>query len=112
MDVVLTLLALVGHGFLWAAFFNRTHCTSLPRWIVSPLTVAAFAAAVWIPIGFEAWYLEGDLSLVGLAQQGLLGWLGGLYLGACWIGGGVDVVENVRPDRLVTIVEGTHPWPR
>ncbi len=28
-----------------------------------------------------------------------------------WIGGGVDVLENVRVDRLLTVVEGTHPVP-
>lgn len=96
MDVVLTLLALVGHLFLWAAFFNNTHSTSLPRWIMDPLTIAAFACAVLIPVGFEAWYLGGTLTLAGLAERGLLGWLAGLYLGACWIAGGVTVARWVR----------------
>ena len=96
MDVVLTLLALVGHGFLWAAFFNRTHCTSLPRWIVTPLTVAGFACAVWIPIGFEAWYLKGALTLEGLAERGRLGWLAGLYLVLCWVAGGATIAGWVR----------------
>jgi predicted MPP superfamily phosphohydrolase len=93
MVLALTLLALVGHGFLWAAFFNLTHYTSLPRWILIPLTVVGFAAAVLIPVGFEAWYLAGGLTPAGLAEQGPLGWLAGAYLALCWIAGGVTVTR-------------------
>ena len=92
MGLVLILLALVGHGYLWAAFFNHTHSTSLPRWIINPLTVAGFGCAVLIPVGFEAWYLAGSLTLAGLAGRGLVGWLAGAYLVVCWAAGGVTVV--------------------
>ena len=105
MYLVLMLLALVGHGFLWAAFFNLTHCTSLPRWIVAPLTVVGFAAAVLIPLAFEARYLAGGLAV--LAPRGPLGWTAGVYLVVCSIAGGVTVIRWVgrrvlgRPPALV-----------
>jgi len=59
--LVPVLFALLGHGFLWVALVNRSHGTAMPHSLCKPLTVAMFALAGGIPLGFAA----------GLATAGL-----------------------------------------
>ena len=86
MEFSLVLLALVGHAALWVAFFNRTHSTAMPRWLLRLVTVLAFACAVLIPPAFALWFILGGSSLQG-RQWLVLAWLGVLYLALCWIAG-------------------------
>jgi len=92
-DLVLLPLAVIGHGYLWAAFFNHTHSTALPRWIISPATAAGFACAVSIPVVLGVWLVRGELSLVVFDPAPPAVWLGRIYLAIAWIAGVVTVVR-------------------
>jgi hypothetical protein len=96
MQLVLLLLALLGHGYLWAAFFNYTHSTSLPRWITSPSTAAGFACTVSIPAAFFVWFPRGELGVIGLDEAPPAIWLGRLYLGVSLAAGAATTLRWVR----------------
>lgn len=86
MELVLLLLALVGHGFLWAAFFNHTHSTGWPRRIVDLMTDAGLACAVLIPVLFALHFGGVDIAAVNPGGGPILG-LARAYLAACWVAG-------------------------
>jgi len=92
-NLVLLLVAVIGHGYLWAAFFNHTHSTALPRWIISPSTAAGFACAVSIPVALGVWLVRGELSLVGFDAAPPTVWLGRIYLAIAWAAGVVTVLR-------------------
>jgi predicted MPP superfamily phosphohydrolase len=96
MILVLILLALVGHGFLWAAFFNYTHSAGMPRRLMNRLTSAGFACAVLIPLAFGGWLVRGGLATVGDQKASPLVWAACAYVGACWIAGTVAMVRWAR----------------
>lgn len=87
MELVLLLVALVGHAFLWASVFNHTHGSALPRWIVNPATVLGLAGAVLIPVAFAAWLARNGLAAALLGPWTPAAWVGRLYLGVCWVAG-------------------------
>jgi predicted MPP superfamily phosphohydrolase len=93
MELVLLLLALIGHGYLWAAFFNHTHSTALPRWIISPSTAVGFACTLLIPVAFFLWFPRSELGVLGLDDAPPAVWLGRLYLGVSLAAG---VVTTLR----------------
>jgi len=92
-DLVLLLPAVIGHGYLWAAYFNHTHSTALPRWIMDPLTAAGFACAVSIPVALGVGFVQGESSLVGFGPATLAMWLGRVYVVIAWIAGVVAAVR-------------------
>ncbi|MFC1597248.1 metallophosphoesterase, partial [Planctomycetota bacterium] len=95
MELVLVPLALLGHAFLWAAFFNHTHGAALPRWFLDPLTLVALALTVLIPVAFGGWFPTHGLDVVG--GHGVLGvWLARLYLGLCWIAAATTIARWLR----------------
>jgi predicted MPP superfamily phosphohydrolase len=96
MELVLLLPALVGHGFLWAAFFNHTHCTALPRWIVGPSTIAGLACTLLLPVAYAAWLVRGPFAFTAGAGWASAIWMGRFYLGACWVAGLVATIRWVR----------------
>jgi uncharacterized protein len=51
MELVLPLLALLGHAFFWIGLVNRMHAFGISRRIVKLLTIVFFACALLIPIG-------------------------------------------------------------
>ncbi len=87
MQLLLALLALLGHGFLWAAFFNHSHATAMSRRILDPLTLATLATAALLPIGLGSRSLRDGLPGAGPGDWSALGWIARLYLGACCIAG-------------------------
>jgi uncharacterized protein len=50
MNVLLLLVALLGHGFLWAGMINRLHALGLRRWFILGTTVAFLTCTAVIPI--------------------------------------------------------------
>ncbi|MFH1918647.1 MAG: metallophosphoesterase [Planctomycetota bacterium] len=95
MELVSLLLALVGHGFLWAAFFNHSHATGWPRWIVNAMTGAGLACAVLILAVFGLRFAGVDLAALN-PGGGPIFWLARLYLVACWIAGAATVALWLR----------------
>lgn len=91
--LVVLLPAAIGHGYLWAAFFNHVHSTALPRWIINPATAAGFACAVSIPVAWVVGMVQSDLDLVGFAAASPIVWLGRVYVAVAWIAG---VVATLR----------------
>ncbi len=55
MTVLLLLLTLTGHGFLWIGLVNRLHATGLPRPFVKSTTFLMFLCGSLIPIGLGVW---------------------------------------------------------
>ena len=91
--MLLILLAVLGHAYIWVALVNRSHAVGWPQRWVHALTVAMFVLAAGIPgaitgaLFWQAgWALDEALgrldkhiwSLPGMAQA---------YLGACVVGG-------------------------
>jgi len=92
-DLVLLLPAVIGHGYLWAAYFNHTHSVPQPRWLMNASTAAGFACAVSIPVALGAGLVRGELDLLAVGPASPLGWLGRVYVAAAWMAG---VVATVR----------------
>jgi len=92
-DLVLLLPAVIGHGYLWAAYFNHTHSTPQPRWLMDASTAGGFACAVSIPVALGMGLVRGELDLVGLGPASAIVWLGRVYVAAAWMAG---VVATVR----------------
>ena len=47
--LLLLLLALLGHAFLWIGLVNRLHALGIRRWIIKLATLAFFLCAVLFP---------------------------------------------------------------
>lgn len=80
---LLTLLALLGHVFLWAGLINRLHGLGLPRRLVKSFMPCIAVALIAIPILVVLpWLVQGApgprLSGAGLENPGTL------YLVVCW----------------------------
>ena len=79
MELLLLLLALAGHGFLWIGLVNRLHAVGARRSIIQLATIGYFLCAVLIPIVIGWWYVsrfaadDGKLVLVIRA-----------YIVVCW----------------------------
>jgi predicted MPP superfamily phosphohydrolase len=119
MTFVLVLLALLGHGFLCAALFNRTHAVALKRRTLGAVTALGFAWALFIPAAFWLWFVWGvrsgrshavssgpdTIGRVAASDRTTtsgrpfslpLIWPARLYLGLCWLGGGVALARWVK----------------
>ncbi len=88
MDLLLLLLALAGHAFLWIGLVNRLHSLGLRRWVIHLLTDAFFLLAGVIPLGIAAWLYVRSPGRLAIAP-----WLAGggglnrvivVYTIACW----------------------------
>jgi uncharacterized protein len=77
MNVVLLLLALAGHAFLWIGLINRLHAIGMRRAIVKALTLVCFLCAAMIPLGGLAWY--------GSSSRGVASHVLGAYAVLCGI---------------------------
>ena len=93
MELLLALPALLGHAFLWAAFFNHTHGTALPRWFLEPLTIVALVLTVSIPVTYGVWFPILALDGVHTGRWMLVVWLARLYLGVSWIAAAVALAR-------------------
>ncbi len=80
--MILLLLALLGHAFLWVTLVNRLHGTCIEGRPRDVATLVAFAALVFLPLLF-AWLLLHRGGMPGLP------WLAKGYLGLCWLGAAV-----------------------
>ena len=86
MHVLLLLLALLGHGFLWIGLVNRLHAIGMPRRIISVLTLVFFLCASLLPVAIGGWLLERpNLELPHATAGSTPELLVGVYLLLCWI---------------------------
>jgi len=85
MQVLLVLLALVGHASLWVALVNRLHGQMLPRWLIHCMSLIGLGCFGLIPVGFGLWFagvgftILGPNDWLGIAKPGLA------YLVVCWV---------------------------
>lgn len=91
MDVVLLLLALVGHTWLWVAAVNRSHAMGWQRVYVQWITAALFSAMLLPPLGLVWWLFRWGGNVLEVhravpwhhpASLALLA-----YLILCWVSG-------------------------
>jgi len=85
MDLVLVLIALVGHILLWIMFINRLHGISLAERHIDLFTIVGFAGLMLIPIAVAI-----QLSLIGFLPFGHGQWqivplAVKAYFTICWI---------------------------
>jgi predicted MPP superfamily phosphohydrolase len=96
VDVLLLLLALLGHMVLWVAAGNRVHAAAMPRWMIRWLSVFCVACFVSVPGLMALWFLR-----TGMVFSGGLRWAEipapmVAYLAVCWIAAVAAVVRWVR----------------
>lgn len=91
MDVVLLLLALVGHASIWIAAVNRTHSFGWRRFYVQWVTALLFVALGLPPLGLVWWLIHSGGNIldahraIDWSRPGSLALLA--YLAACWVAG-------------------------
>ena len=85
MDIVLLLLALVGHGVLWVGLLNRIHATSLSRSIVRVANWSILGGFVLIPVGFAVWLFQLSFPSLLTVPHGFLPGLILVYMAFCWL---------------------------
>ncbi|MBN2476086.1 MAG: metallophosphoesterase [Pirellulales bacterium] len=83
MDLLLILLALLGHAFLWVALVNRTHSLAIPCRMGHMVTATFLAGLVLVP-GLIAWRffpagVRHGVDWAGLPPAVML------YLAVCWL---------------------------
>jgi len=85
MDLVLLLMALIGHVFFWVAVVNRVHSMAKPVWAIAALTLAGFACMLLIPVGFALWFALAGPAIRDLADLCQVPLIVSVYLVVCWI---------------------------
>ncbi|MCX7425983.1 MAG: metallophosphoesterase [Planctomycetia bacterium] len=93
MNLVLVLLALVGHAVLLVAFVNRIHATALTRSLVHVLSLIAFVAIATIPVAAGVWLAWRGWTLLGPNDWLALPAAALFYLGLCWAAGATGIVQ-------------------
>ena len=96
MDVVLLLLALVGHASIWIAAVNRTHAFGWRRFYVQWVTALLFIALALPPLALAWWLVQSGANMLD-AHRAVDWWRPGplvllAYLAVCWVAG----VRSIR----------------
>jgi len=86
MDVILFLLALLGHAFLWVAGINRIHAVGFSRPVVRTLTAVSFGALGLLPLAYAWWLAGGSDTLAAGAAEPWVRRAGMTYLAVCLAG--------------------------
>ncbi len=94
MIVLLLILALVGHGFLWVALVNRLHATGLGPRFCRMVALAAMVGFLAIPVA-AAWEMAGAGPTLGHGWLPFPAW-SLPYLVACWLAAPVALVAWTR----------------
>ncbi|MHC4399504.1 MAG: metallophosphoesterase [Planctomycetota bacterium] len=95
MELLLALVALIGHGYLWVAWFNYTHGTAMHRRIGNPLTAVAFLVAAATPVALGMWFYRMRLAIAAGRPWSVADWPAGLYVGLCCLAGVLAVARWV-----------------
>ncbi len=87
MTLVLLLLALLGHAFIWVGLINRAHSVPLRHRTAVEITISCFLIMAVVPIWF-AWWMVGsgfiwNLNDIARWNEVPTGWLA--YLFVCWL---------------------------
>jgi predicted MPP superfamily phosphohydrolase len=85
MDVLLLLLALLGHAVLWIAAGNRIHATAMPYWMAQCLSLLCVACLILVPAGFAWWLVHTGVGSVGGLDWREIPLPIVLYLSACGV---------------------------
>ncbi|MCO6457973.1 MAG: metallophosphoesterase [Pirellulaceae bacterium] len=95
-DLLLALLAFLGHVVLWVAAFNLLHASPLScrligrlETLIQAIFVATLAAAA------AAWWLRGQPCWRGVPADGW-SWVLAAYVGLCWLAAAVWLLQWIR----------------
>ena len=91
--LLLVILALVGHAFVWVASINVSHATVLPERLVRSLTAASFALAGLLPAALVGGFVAAGWSLAEPSDWLSLPWPVKLYLLMCTVAGALAVAR-------------------
>ena len=91
VEIAVVLFALIGHGYLWASFFNHTHRLRLSPRASEALTAAGFACAVVLPLLLAGWFAWDARPTAGIVPAVARAYLGvccaaGIFVAVRWIG--------------------------
>jgi uncharacterized protein len=59
MELLLLLVALLGHAFLWIGLVNRIHSVGMRRKVLKTISWSCFLCMVAIPVAIGWWYVVG-----------------------------------------------------
>jgi uncharacterized protein len=111
LDLILALLALLGHAAICVGALNRSHAIGIARGVVKSFTLLAF---LWLPlapaIALGPLVREGAIPPVLQVTAGAAGWWL-VYLVPCWIAAAVVIVRWVRRELLArqpALVQSNH----
>jgi hypothetical protein len=100
VDVLLVLIALLGHAAIWLGLLNRIHGTAMPRRLIDALTLGCFLMLPLVPGLFSWWFLRTELAIVDRGDWSANPWPL-VYLAACWLTAvaatGLWVVRRLAP---------------
>ena len=85
MQIVLLLLALLGHTFLWIGVINRLHAIGVRRKVVKSITALCFVCMAAMPIGLLVWIARQRGSVWEASGWRPQSPLVQAYFAACWI---------------------------
>jgi uncharacterized protein len=100
IDLILALLALLGHAAICVGALNRSHAIGIARGIVKSFTALAF---LWLPlapaIALRPLVHEDAIPPVLQSTRGGAGWWL-VYMVPCWIAAAVVIIRWVRREVL------------
>ena len=93
MDLLLLLLALLGHAALWVAAYNRLHATGISQAACKRIRYLCAACLALIPLGFGLWFASAGGAIVARGPCARIPWPGLSYLVLCWIMAAATIVR-------------------
>lgn len=92
MDIVLLLLALLGHAVIWVAFYNRVHSTGMSYRLCRIVGFTGLGCmgliALWLGVRFG----RAGWTILDHRHGARVPWPVLVYLGVCWIAAVASVV--------------------
>ncbi len=85
MDLLLLLLALLGHAVLSVAAGNRVHATTMPHWVTLCLSSFCISCFVGVPAGLAWWFIHTGVDVFGGVPWRDIPLSIVFYLGVCWV---------------------------
>ncbi len=85
MDLLLLLIALLGHTFLWFALVNRLHSTAWPHRASHAASLLCFACLVAVPVWFAWAFLPAGADVLSGVHWRQVSGAAVLYLATCWV---------------------------
>ena len=85
VNLLLLLLALLGHAFLWVALLNRVHSLAMPDWATHTLSLLCLGALVAVPLWLGHLFAVAGQGILGQWHWGRIPLPAVVYLCTCWV---------------------------